>query len=64
MKIMKKLENDGFVCAGIGELQFVRGGVSVACFENFWGCIKKAFDFLMEYHKDIVDGFKRGWNNF
>ena len=62
--IMKKLENEGFVCAGMQELQFVKGGVSVACFENFWGYVKKAFDFIMEYHKEIVDGFKRGWNNF
>ena len=50
--IMKKLENEGFVCAGMQELQFVRGGVSVACFENFWGYVKKAFDFIMEYLED------------
>lgn len=61
---MEKLEHEGFVCAGIQELQFIRGGVAVASLENFWDYVKRAFDFIMEYHKDIVDGFKRGWNKF
>ncbi len=58
-----ELEQDGYVCLGRQELQFVRGGVSVACFENFWEYIKSAFDFIMEYRHEIVEGFKRGWKN-
>ena len=58
-----ELEHDGFVCLGTKELQFVRGGVSVACFENFWEYVKSAFDFLIEYQKEIIDGLKKGWKN-
>lgn len=49
---------------GIKELQYVRGGVSVACFENLWEYVKKAVNFIMDYHKEISEGFKKGWNKF
>ncbi len=45
------------------ELQFVRGGVAVACLDNLWDYVKKAFNFIMEYQEDFVRGFKKGWNS-
>jgi|GEM_PF-4505310 len=49
---------------GIHECVEVKGGVAVACLDNFWGYIKKAFDFIIEYKDEIIEGFKRGWNKF
>ena len=62
MRVLE-LEQSGFVCIGIQELQFVRGGVSAACFQDIWGYVKNAFEFLMEYRDDIIKGFRKGWNN-
>ena len=59
-----ELEQNGFTCMGIKDLQYVRGGVSVACFENLWEYVKRAVNFIMEYHKEISEGFKKGWNKF
>lgn len=53
------------VCIGESELLKVKGGAAaVACLENLWGYVQKAFDFVKEYRKEIINGLKRGWNNF
>ena len=64
--IMKEMKLYGCTLEEIGstELQFVRGGASVALLENFWESVKKVLDFIMEYQQEMVEGFKRGWNNF
>lgn len=46
------------------ELQFVIGGTTAVCEFDLWGYFKKAFEFLKEYHQEIIRGFKKGWNNF
>lgn len=40
------------------------GGTSAVYEFNLWGYIKKAFDFIKEYHQEIIRGLKKGWNNF
>lgn len=57
------LERKGLMIADAAEMEFIRGGVSSVAQFDLWGMIKDAFNFLMEYKKEILKGFKRGWNN-
>ena len=49
---------------GIHESIEVKGGVSAYCLQDFWGYVKRAFDFIMEYQDEIIKGLKKGWNKF
>lgn len=46
------------------ELQFVTGGVATAYEFNLGECFRKIFNFIKEYHMEIIRGLKKGWNNF
>lgn len=59
--IMKKTN---FAECSINELQFVTGGVATAYEFNLGEYFKKIFNFIKEYHQEIIRGFKKGWNNF
>ncbi len=59
--IMKEKE---FSNCSAGELQFVMGGVATTCEFNLGECFRKVISFIKEYHKEIIRGFKKGWNNF
>ncbi|MBQ2133663.1 MAG: hypothetical protein II202_06185 [Bacteroidales bacterium] len=59
------LQGSNFTCLKVEQMQYVMGGTAaVAGLDGLWDYVKKAVDFIMEYHKDIIDGFKRGWNKF
>ena len=58
------LQSNCYACLGRMELQNVIGGTAVECVDGFWDYVKKVVDFIMEYHQDIIDGFRRGWNKF
>lgn len=62
---MKKIKMDGggLICIGNSQMQCIMGGTTVACIQGVWDYIKKAFDFIMEYHHEIIKGFRKGWNN-
>ena len=65
--VMKEIDLQGsnFTCLKVEQMQYVMGGTAaVAGLDGLWDYVKKAVDFIMEYHKDIIDGFKRGWNKF
>ena len=58
------LRGSNFACLEMDQMQYVMGGTAVACLDGFWDYVKQAFDFIMEYHQDIIDGFRKGWNKF
>ena len=63
---MKEIDLRGknFAFLEIDQMQYVMGGAAIECLDGFWDYVKKAFDFIIEYHQDIIDGFRRGWNKF
>ena len=64
--VMKEIDLRGsnFACLEMEQMQYVMGGTAAECLDGFWDYVKKAVDFIMEYHKDIIEGFKKGWNKF
>ncbi len=58
------LRGNNFACLKMEQMQYVMGGSAAECLEGFWDYVKKAVDFIMEYHQDIIEGFKKGWNKF
>lgn len=49
---------------GMQESASVKGGVAAECMDNLWSYVKNAFDFIMEYRNEIIEGFKKGWQKF
>lgn len=58
------LEKRGLVCTSLQECASVKGGIAVECADNLWDYVKQAFDFIVEYRNEIIEGFKRGWGKF
>lgn len=58
------MRTDVFTDCHANELQFVMGGTTAVYEFDLWKYFKKAFEFLKEYHQEIIRGFKKGWNNF
>ncbi len=58
-----KMDGGGLICIDKSQMQFIRGGTSIACLQGVWDYIQKALGFIKEYHQEIIRGFKKGWNN-
>ena len=58
------LEKRGRICAHMQECTSVKGGVAAECINDLWDYVIQAFDFIVEYRNEIIEGFRRGWNKF
>ena len=58
------MNEKGFANCCARELQFVIAGTATVCEFNLLGFFKKVFDFIKEYHQEIIRGLQNGWYNF
>lgn len=65
MEIMdwKRIETGNLIPLNCSQMEQIRGGTAIS-FKSIWDMIKGAFDFIKEYHQEILRGFYKGWNSF
>lgn len=59
----KAIETGNLIALNCSQMEQIRGGAAISL-KSIWDIVKGAFDFVMEYHQEILRGFYKGWNNF